>query len=645
MVRDYRPRYFFWEIVEFIRKFSLTGLLIFAEQGSASQIVFGITLAFGFGLLNAIVRPYVDLRTNTFRILSDCSLFITLLIVLVLHFKDTLVTGCEWLTEFKLQWMLISANFIFLFLAANQEMFRRLFMLYEQSQLVGILYNPDHKLQGSDGQNATLYHGQYRATVHANEVPAAVKVRKFDPEIEVVETALMLECEAHPNIVKLFKMQQDGPSSYLAMELGDCSLKAAISRQQPGEYDPIAICKAVIVALKHLHVSGFVHGNVTPANVIMFDKTAKLCGFSCSRKVDPHVATEMTTLLGTQGYQPLEVVSQQHAASTEVQDPDAVDVFGLGCTMFYVLSGGTEAFRAASRSRAPAGVGFTVTTPTVELNLLSGQSGIELTPISAEGKHLLPLMLQQSPGARPSLGAVLEHPLFWTRERALQYMSEIGALLPVRTHKSQHPFIAEVELVLDKNLGAYNEAEPGNGGSWSRAFSDSYPPTSGWGKSQRPPLSEEHDYFVFGAPPSKQQAAERERQIRSGQLVAEFKAKEIRSVGLLKFLRGVYMQRAQHVEAFRFPSELQLCTWLLEPFPFLLMGVYEADQRCRMSTLFDGGNFDNPSVPPELRHPEQSQMQGQPPPPQQQTGAAPFLHDPAFGVALNPLSADAPVSL
>ena len=92
MVRDYQPKYFFFEIVEFVRKFSLTGLLIFAEQGSASQIVFGISLAFGFGLLNAIVRPYVDARTNTFRILSDCSLFVTLLIVLVLHFKDTLVT-------------------------------------------------------------------------------------------------------------------------------------------------------------------------------------------------------------------------------------------------------------------------------------------------------------------------------------------------------------------------------------------------------------------------------------------------------------------------------------------------------------------------------------------------------------------------
>ena len=52
-------------------------------------------------------------------------------------------------------------------------------------------------------------------------------------------------------------------------------------------------------------------------------------------------------------------------ASTEVQNPEAIDVFGVGCTMFYILSGGTEPFRAASRSQALEIVGFTVGTPDV----------------------------------------------------------------------------------------------------------------------------------------------------------------------------------------------------------------------------------------------------------------------------------------
>ena len=609
MVRDYRPKFFWWEILEFMRKFALTGLLIFAEQGSASQIVFGITLAFGFGLLNAIVRPYVDARTNTFRILSDCSLFITLLIVLVLHFKDTLVTGCEWLTEVKLQWILISANFVFLFLAANQEMLRRLFMLYQQSQLVGILYDPDHKLDGGDGQCATLYHGQYRATTNVKELPAAVKVRKFDPEIEVVETALQLECDSHPNIVKLFKIQTEGASSYVAAELGDCSLKAAISKVAiGGEYDPIVISRAIIGAVQHLHASGFVHGNVTPANVIMFDRTPKLCGFSCARMVDAHVATEMSTILGTQGYQPLEIISKKHMASTEVHNPDAIDIFGVGCTMFFILSGGTEAFRASKRTRrAPASqVGFTVDTDSVELNLLAGESGIELTTICAEGKHLLPSMLHTNPAGRAALDKVLEHPLFWTGDRKLSYLSEIAGKLP-KTHKSQHAFIAATEHLVDANLGEYNEAAPDNGGSWSRAFSDAYPPRSGWGTSQRPPAAEEHDYYMLGC----------------------------RSVGLLNFLRSVYTQRMQHVEALRFPSEQEVCRWLLDPFPFLFMGVYEADEP-RVSNNPVGG-----ASPQQQQQPGAAAGVGLSP-------GADEWHvddpDPAFGRAVNPLSADANVT-
>ena len=159
--------------------------------------------------------------------------------------------------------------------------------------------------------------------------PIEIEVVRSTAENEVVETALMLECDAHPNIVKLFKIQQFGPSSYVAMERGDCSLLAAVSKVASGgepDYDWVAVCKAIIQAVQHLHAQHFVHGNVTPGNVVLFDRTPKLCGFSCARKLDPHIATEMSTLLGTEGYQPIEIVSRKHAAFTEVHRPEAVDV-------------------------------------------------------------------------------------------------------------------------------------------------------------------------------------------------------------------------------------------------------------------------------------------------------------------------------
>ena len=277
--------------------------------------------------------------------------------------------------------------------------------------------------------------------------------------------------------------------------------------------------------------------------------------------------------------------------------------------MFFVLSGGTEPFRSSTkRSRGSLAVaGFTVSKPNVELNLLAGETGLELAPICAEGKHLLPSLLARDPGHRAPLNdSVLQHPLFWTRDQKLQYLSEIAGLLPIQP---QHPFIAEIEQLLDASLGPYDEAEPANGGSWSRAFNRTYPPSSGWGPSQRPPEPEEHDYYV----------------------------KEIRSVGLLKFLQSVYAQRAQHVEALRFPSEPELCTWLLEPFPFLMMGVYEADQRHRLSSLF-GGSHPAVAEPPAWGRPEATSPGGRPPAQEARPTAGGGA--PQFDVALNPLSAD-----
>ena len=586
MVRDYRPQVFYYDIVEFIRKFALTGLLMIgAERGSVSQIVLGIILAFAFGLGNAILQPYADQRTNIFRILADCSLFITLLIVLVLHFKDNLDLECEYLTNYKLKCILIGVNFILLILGANQELLRRCLKLYRQTNLVGILYNPDDKVVDGEGDYATVCRGEYRATVNAKPVAAAVKAKMFDPAIEAVETALMLECDGHPNIVKLFKIQQDGAKSYLAMELGECSVEACYSGFSVGrerkQLDKIALCKAIAEGVQHMHKSGFVHGNITPANVVIFGTTPKLCGFSCTRSIESTVATQMDTIRGTRGYQPLELLVRKLMVTAEINNPEAVDVFGLGCTMFFILSSGSQAF-ATTRAE------------NLELNIETGNSGIEAAAnVTAEAKHLMKQMVRPGPNARCSVETVLSHPLFWTLHQKLQYLGDtVGSVLPERIHRSEHPFVEEIEALLDTCIGPYNASNPENGGSWAAAFNNRYPLNGDWGTAISTPQNDEQNYHVFGATPSKQEEAASATSDDMIQLVST-DDKEIRSVGLLKFIRNVYSQRAHHIEAGRFESEMALCTWLLEPFPFLLTGVYQVDARYQLThtVAHDGGSY------------------------------------------------------
>jgi hypothetical protein len=90
-------KYYYYEIVEFCRKGLLTGVLLGAKQGSASQIAVGVFICAVFAFLNMTTMPYVDRRVNGMRILTDFSLFVTMLCVLLLHFREYL--QCEFMNE------------------------------------------------------------------------------------------------------------------------------------------------------------------------------------------------------------------------------------------------------------------------------------------------------------------------------------------------------------------------------------------------------------------------------------------------------------------------------------------------------------------------------------------------------------------
>ena len=80
-------------------------------------------------------------------------------------------------------------------------------------------------------------------------------------------------------------------------------------------------------------------------------------------------------------------------------------------------------------------------------------------------------------------------------------------------------------------------------------------------------------------PPSKKQVKEREGLLAAGKPLGPHVAKEIRSVGLLKFIRNIDAHAGQMVKAGRFESEDHLRRYLLDPFPWLVIAVFQADQK------------------------------------------------------------------
>ena len=85
LVGSYEPKFFYWELVEYGRKFLLIGALIFAEQSSVSQTFFGMVLSFFCFALVTDAQPYVEDAADRLKMFSESQLFLTLLCSLVLQ--------------------------------------------------------------------------------------------------------------------------------------------------------------------------------------------------------------------------------------------------------------------------------------------------------------------------------------------------------------------------------------------------------------------------------------------------------------------------------------------------------------------------------------------------------------------------------
>jgi len=58
IVQDYKPQYFYFELVDFLRKFTFTAGLLFANQGSMFQLVTGSVLAMIFLFQHCVMWPF-----------------------------------------------------------------------------------------------------------------------------------------------------------------------------------------------------------------------------------------------------------------------------------------------------------------------------------------------------------------------------------------------------------------------------------------------------------------------------------------------------------------------------------------------------------------------------------------------------------
>jgi serine/threonine protein kinase len=150
-----------------------------------------------------------------------------------------------------------------------------------------------------------------------------------------VQEARQLARFQHPNIVRVLDIFQENGTAYTVMEYvkGE-TLKSKIQREGAmGEKAAMSTISQLLDAVEEVHNKGMLHRDIKPDNVLITPEgRLVLIDFGSAREFAEGRTTTQTAML-TPGYAPIEQYS------TRAQRGPFTDIYALGATMYYLLTG------------------------------------------------------------------------------------------------------------------------------------------------------------------------------------------------------------------------------------------------------------------------------------------------------------------
>src|SRR5439155_4565944 len=159
--------------------------------------------------------------------------------------------------------------------------------------------------------------------------------RPNQPTERLIREARSVASLEHPNTLSIFEIDQSGGVHYIAMELAEGGdLEKLVQFSGPMEIERACQVGAEAAeALSHAHARGIIHRDVKPANLLLTRSgRCKVCDFGLALFDDTPDGEGRFRCVGTPNFIAPEIAQGKGATA-------ASDVYSLGCTLFFLLTG------------------------------------------------------------------------------------------------------------------------------------------------------------------------------------------------------------------------------------------------------------------------------------------------------------------
>ncbi len=296
------------------------------------------------------------------------------------------------------------------------------------------------------------------------------------------EIEALIQTDENINVVRCFAMEEDSEFVYLALEkcvgtlatvldpfhadsgsqsvsgkqrsaeeaMNDLGIHAELKQTSEADFPfkltdlynakircPTELCmsamQSIAAGVAALHTRGIVHRDLKPHNVLVTkDGKVKLSDMGLSKMLkDEQSSFENTGTSGSSGWRAPEQILYGRQTKS-------VDIFSMGCLLFYCFTGGRHAFGARLER---------------DINIARGKRDLSAVEHLPEVHDLLVHLLAPEPSDRPAAESILMHPVWWTPDIKLQFLCDVSDVVEHQNKTSDTKLLLILECFSSTAIG------------------------------------------------------------------------------------------------------------------------------------------------------------------------------------------------